>query len=83
LQETEQFIKENHHLPEIPSAAEVERDGVYLGEMNAKLLKKIEELTLHLIEKDKELSKEKSTNQLQQEQLSNLLKRLEALEQAK
>jgi hypothetical protein len=53
LQETEQFIKANHHLPDIPSAAEVEKDGVNLGEMNARLLKKIEELTLHLIEQSK------------------------------
>jgi hypothetical protein len=50
LKETEQFIKQNNHLPEIPSAAEVEKDGVNLGEMNAKLLKKIEEITLYLIE---------------------------------
>ena len=53
LKATEQFIKENKHLPEIPSAAEVEKDGINLGEMNARLLKKIEELTLHLIEQNK------------------------------
>jgi hypothetical protein len=53
LKETEQFIKENQHLPEIPSAAEVLKDGIKLGEMNAKLLQKIEELTLHLIEQNK------------------------------
>ena len=50
LSELETFIKVNKHLPEIPSAKEVEENGVSLGEMNAKLLKKIEELTLHLIE---------------------------------
>jgi hypothetical protein len=55
LQATEQFIKDNKHLPEIPSAAEVEKAGLSLGEMNAKLLKKIEELTLHLIEQNKQL----------------------------
>jgi hypothetical protein len=83
LLETEQFIKENHHLPDIPSAAEVEKDGVNLGEMNARLLKKIEELTLHLIAKDKELSKERLTNEAQQAQLSDLMKRLEILEKIK
>ncbi|WP_410221856.1 hypothetical protein [Pedobacter sp.] len=53
LPEIEQFIKKNKHLPEVPSAQEAEQNGVELGEMNKILLKKIEELTLHLIEKDK------------------------------
>lgn len=53
LKETEQFIKENRHLPEIPSAKEVAKDGINLGEMNAKLLQKIEELTLYMIEQNK------------------------------
>lgn len=56
LPELEQFIKKNKHLPEVPSAKEVEQNGVALGEMNKILLKKIEELTLHLIEKDKTLT---------------------------
>ncbi|WP_214228822.1 hypothetical protein [Pedobacter sp. B4-66] len=55
LQETEQHIKDKGHLPGIPSAEEVKANGVDLGEMNAKLLQKIEELTLHLIEIKKEL----------------------------
>ncbi|SMC75166.1 hypothetical protein [Pedobacter africanus] len=54
LQETEKHIKDKGHLPGIPSAAEVKANGVDLGEMNAKLLQKIEELTLHLIEMKKE-----------------------------
>lgn len=53
LLETEQFILKNGHLPGIPSAKEVKKDGVNLGEMNGKLLEKIEELTLHLIEMEK------------------------------
>ncbi|MBT2564399.1 hypothetical protein J7E50_06825 [Pedobacter sp. ISL-68] len=56
LRETEQYIKFNKHLPEIPSAADAAKNGIALGEMNKLLLKKIEELTLHLIEKDKVLS---------------------------
>ena len=50
LEETYQYIKQNGHLPEIPTANDVEQDGISLGEMNKLLLKKIEELTLHLIE---------------------------------
>jgi hypothetical protein len=60
LPETEKFIKENKHLPEIPSAATVAETGLNLGEMNAKLLKKIEELTLHLINQDKKFEELKA-----------------------
>ncbi|MDB5012393.1 MAG: hypothetical protein JWQ25_595 [Daejeonella sp.] len=55
LPDLEKYIQENSHLPNIPSASEVEKDGINLGEMNAKLLQKIEELTLHLIEMNKKL----------------------------
>jgi len=54
LNEIEEFIKINKHLPEIPSAKEVEANGVALGEMQAKLLQKVEELTLYMIELKKE-----------------------------
>ncbi len=54
LASTEQHIKDKGHLPGIPSAAEVLANGVDLGQMNAKLLQKIEELTLYLIEIKKE-----------------------------
>ncbi|MEP0986842.1 hypothetical protein [Ekhidna sp.] len=50
LEETAAYIKSNKHLPEIPSAKEMEANGVQLGEMNMLLLKKIEELTLYQIE---------------------------------
>lgn len=60
LEEIEKHIAEKGHLPEIPSEAEVTENGIYLGEMNAKLLQKIEELTLYLIEQNKEL---KAANQ--------------------
>jgi len=49
LKEVAAYIRENHHLPEIPTAAEVEQKGISLGETQAKLLAKIEELTLHMI----------------------------------
>lgn len=54
------FIAENGHLPEVPKADYAEKDGVSLGEMNKVLLKKIEELTLYLLDKDKEISEIKA-----------------------
>ncbi|HMI02911.1 MAG TPA: hypothetical protein VK541_10540 [Pedobacter sp.] len=57
LGDLEKFIIKNKHLPDVPSAAAVKKEGLDLGEMNAKLLQKIEELTLYLIEKDKEIKK--------------------------
>ncbi len=54
LDEVETYIKEHNHLPDMPSAAEVEEDGVGLGDMQAKLLQKVEELTLYVIELKKE-----------------------------
>ena len=54
LAEVEQFIKEHQHLPDIPSATEVEQNGLDLGENQALLLKKIEELTLYVIDLKKE-----------------------------
>ena len=55
LDETEQYIKENGHLPGVPSAQEVEEEGLSLGEMNARLMQKVEELTLHMIELQKQI----------------------------
>ena len=60
LKEVEQFIIENGHLPEIPSSKEVGADGIDVGEMNAKLLQKIEELTLYTIELQKQIDKLKN-----------------------
>lgn len=50
LKETKEYITENKHLPEIPSAAEIGENGINLGEMDMRLLKKIEELTLYQIQ---------------------------------
>ncbi len=62
LGEVEQFIKANNHLPEIPTEAEVKENGVGLGEMNARLLQKIEELTLYMIEQQKQINELKEQN---------------------
>ena len=53
--EVEQHIKEKGHLKDIPSAAEVEKNGIELGEMNKLLLQKIEELTLYIIDLNKKV----------------------------
>jgi hypothetical protein len=55
LMEVEQFITTNKHLPNVPSAEEVETEGIDLGEMDKILLQKIEELTLYTIEQQKQL----------------------------
>ncbi|TCP23562.1 hypothetical protein EV195_10831 [Tenacibaculum skagerrakense] len=55
LEEVEQQISKNGHLANIPSAEEVEKNGIELGEMNKKLLEKIEELTLYTIQQQKEI----------------------------
>ncbi len=55
LREVESFAKANGHLPEVPSATEVQKDGIDLAKMNAILLKKIEELTLHAAEQERKM----------------------------
>ncbi|WP_422858986.1 hypothetical protein ACOKFD_16880 [Flagellimonas sp. S174] len=50
MEEVQNYIKEKGHLPNIPSAKEMEENGIQLGEMNMKLLEKIEELTLYIID---------------------------------
>lgn len=55
LEDLEKFIKNNKHLPEVPTADEVTKNGVELGELNVVLLKKIEELTLYIIEQNKRI----------------------------
>jgi hypothetical protein len=60
LNELEQFIAQNQHLPNVPSAAEVEANGVELGEMNALLLQKVEELTLYILDLQKQINELKN-----------------------
>lgn len=74
LAEVEAFIKEQKHLPQVPSATEVEKNGLDLGDNQAILLKKIEELTLYLIEQDKALKQK-------QEKIEQLTKKMSSFEQ--
>lgn len=71
LKEVENYINQNKHLPDVPSASDVEKNGVRVDETEA-LLKKIEELTLYLIEKDKMINK-------QQEQINHLNQQMEMI----
>ena len=65
LYEIEDYIKQNKHLPGIPSAAEVKQNGIDVGESHTALLKKIEELTLYVIGQEKK-------NQEQNEEIKTL-----------
>ncbi|CAL2088863.1 hypothetical protein [Tenacibaculum sp. 190524A02b] len=94
LKEVENHINTKGHLKDIPSAKEVAKNGFYLGEMDAKLLQKIEELTLYTIEQEKQLTSQnkeiqqlKAQNtkieQLEKENkvLKSLLERVQKLEE--
>jgi hypothetical protein len=73
LTEVEKFIKKNKHLPGINPGAEIETDGLNMGEMQAKHMLKIEELTLYLIEQNKKLNELKQQNDALQVQVNSLL----------
>lgn len=83
LKEVENHINEKGHLKDIPSAKEVLEKGLKLGEMNKKLLQKIEELTLYTIQQQKEINLQKdklSKLDILEKKNSNLEKRLKDLE---
>ncbi|MDR2653561.1 MAG: hypothetical protein LBC68_14870 [Prevotellaceae bacterium] len=60
LNDLSNFIFENRHLPEIAPAAEMESEGINLSEMNAKLLQKVEELTLYVIDLQQQINELKN-----------------------
>lgn len=73
LKDLESYIQRNNHLPDVPSATDVEKSGLDLGDNQALLLKKIEELTLYIIEQDKTIKEQNNKiNDLQ-----NMNKKLE------
>lgn len=63
LSQVEAFIKENKHLPEIDPADQMKKNGVDVSELQTKLLQKVEELTLYLIDLNKEVEKLKKENE--------------------
>ncbi|KAA2238689.1 hypothetical protein F0L74_20945 [Chitinophaga agrisoli] len=72
LRELANYITQHKHLPEMPAAAEVEKDGMDVAEMNRLLLKKVEELTLYIIDQHKQLNEQQATAKKQDEILAKL-----------
>ena len=80
LEEIEEYVKINRHVPGIKSAGEYMKTGsMDLGEINIKLLEKIEELTLYTIAQDKQLQTQQELLKLQQAQLDELNKKIALL----
>jgi len=82
LAQVHSYIQENKRLPGMPSAEEVQEQGVSLGEMQTVMLQKMEEMTLHMITLQNENQKLKVANAEQLHANAELLKRLEKLEEA-
>jgi len=76
LDKIKAYIAQNHHLPEIPSEQQIARDGLNLGEMNKFLVKKVEELTLYLIKKDREIKMQNQRIARLEETQKRILKKL-------
>jgi hypothetical protein len=57
LEDVERFVRKHKHLPDVPSAAQLDKEGMDMAEMNLRLLKTVEELTLHMIDLKKEMTK--------------------------
>ncbi len=76
LHEVESYIKEHKHLPDIPSAGEVAEEGINVGQMDAKLLQKIEELTLYVIKQQKQIDEQQKLIIRQQEDLNKLSEKI-------
>jgi trimeric autotransporter adhesin len=75
LHELEKSITNQKHLPGIPSAKEVESDGIQVGEMQIKMMEKIEELTLYIIDLNKKIELLQSENKMQAQQINTLNKK--------
>lgn len=71
LEEVEDFVKTNKHLPDVPSAKEVE-DGYAVGDMQKTLLRKVEELTIYVIDQNKELDELRKANEVLQTKVTEL-----------
>lgn len=83
LEHLEQYIKVNKHLPEVPTAKEISDNGLELGEMNKTLMKKVEELTLYLIEQNKALTDQKNQILNQQKLLEKQQQDIDELKKSK
>lgn len=72
LSEVEAFVKENKHLPEIPSEKQMQENGLSMNEFQIKLLQKIEELTLYTINQEKRLNEQQSVIEKQNKRIEQL-----------
>lgn len=77
IEQIEKYIEKKGHLPEIPSEDDVKENGINLAEMDAKLLMKVEELTLYLIQMNKEIGRLKSKNETLESELKKVMSKLE------
>ena len=78
LNELERYIQANQHLPNIPSAKQIEKDGQDVGDLQLKLLEKIEELTLYTIQQQKLLDNQQKQLAEQQNEIDQLKRNLES-----
>lgn len=79
LQDLETYIKKTQHLPDVPSTTDVAKNGIDLGDNQALLLKKIEELTLYMIEQGKSFKKQEQENKTQALLIARIQKELKDL----
>lgn len=80
LDSVETFINKNSHLPDVPSAKEIGANGFDVADMDAKLLRKVEELTLYVIDMNKQLKEQEHQKAQTKEEVAILKKKIEALE---
>ncbi len=79
LDEVQKYIKVNKHLPEISSAKNMEEHGLDVSDMNMILLKKVEELTLYLLDQKKQTALEIEKNIKQQKQITNMQNQINSI----
>ena len=72
LEDLAKYIKSNKHLPDVPTTDEVARNGIELGAMNAKLLQKIEELHLYILQQQKQNDEQNKSIEILQKQVTEL-----------
>jgi hypothetical protein len=81
LGEVESFVRQNKHLPNIPSAAEMQTNGVKMGELQNNLLQKVEELTLYTIEQEKKIQEQEKKISDQEKKNVELEQKIEELKE--
>jgi hypothetical protein len=80
LSELESYIKENNHLPDLASATEMKENGMNVSEMQTKLLQKMEEMTLYIIELNKKNELQNMKNELQNKEIEMLKQKITEME---